>query len=562
MRPSIATTGGIRGGDITIRGENINITQGSTEIVPFNNNIDTIDADSLSNLPGGTIAIEGKQINLTENVRITSESWNFSGDFNSSNLDRSEGNIFIGASTDNDDIAISSKASIVTDTYGFHDNNDLPADAGNITIGNINSESVSIEGGSEIAAESHSHNQMTGGIRTDFDSGDAGSITVRGQRVTITGEETNITATAFGTGKGGNIIIDGTRFVRILDRANVVAETAGAAETATAGDISIGHNHANNEITVNNATVSVRAGETIAISHGNDPELGLADAGDISIGSSSSEINLLNNAEVSVSSQLGSGSPGNLFIESNFLTLDNALLLARTPSGNEGNINLQIARTFRLSNGSRISAQASGAGDGGNIIIDAEFIVAFVNQNNDIVANARGGMGGNIDIIAKAIFGLEERNSTPPNMTNDIDASSEFGLNGNVSIFTPDVASLETTSELPADVIQPEQTVAQACQSDRLAENSSSLTILGKGGVSQQPTEPLNPDAIIVDGQTISPSLQSQYPDIKPIKTQYGDIIPARGVIKTEDGRVILTAYPTDNLDPRIANNFPNCIRS
>ena len=43
----------------------------------------------------------------------------------------------------------------------------------------------------------------------------------------------------------------------------------------------------------------------------------------------------------------------------------------------------------------------------------------------------------------------------------------------------------------------------------------------------------------------------SQIFDIKPIKTSIGDIYPARGIVKTEDGRVILTAYPTDNIDTR-----------
>ena len=36
-----------------------------------------------------------------------------------------------------------------------------------------------------------------------------------------------------------------------------------------------------------------------------------------------------------------------------------------------------------------------------------------------------------------------------------------------------------------------------------------------------------------------------------------GDIFPARGIIKTEDGQVILTAYPTDNIHTRIPHNSP-----
>ena len=48
-------------------------------------------------------------------------------------------------------------------------------------------------------------------------------------------------------------------------------------------------------------------------------------------------------------------------------------------------------------------------------------------------------------------------------------------------------------------------------------------------------------------------------PHIKPIKTSMGDIYPARGIIKTEDGEIILTVYPTDNIDTRTPHNSANC---
>ena len=47
--------------------------------------------------------------------------------------------------------------------------------------------------------------------------------------------------------------------------------------------------------------------------------------------------------------------------------------------------------------------------------------------------------------------------------------------------------------------------------------------------------------------------------DIKPIKTSRGDIYPARGMIKTEDGRIILTRYPTDNINTRTPDKSANC---
>ena len=79
-------------------------------------------------------------------------------------------------------------------------------------------------------------------------------------------------------------------------------------------------------------------------------------------------------------------------------------------------------------NGGRITAQASGSANGGNVTIDAGegFILAFPDGNNDIVARADRGNGGRINIDTEAIFGLEERVSEPANFTNDIDASSNL----------------------------------------------------------------------------------------------------------------------------------------
>ena len=108
------------------------------------------------------------------------------------------------------------------------------------------------------------------------------------------------------------------------------------------------------------------------------------------------------------------------------------------------------------------------------------------------------------------------------------------------------------------------QTVAQACQSDRLAGKISNFTLEGRGGIPPQPIEPIDLDTILVNGKTTTPQppVQSQVQslDIKPIKTSIGDILPAKGVIKTEDGQIILTAYSTDKIPTRTPDVSPNCI--
>jgi len=145
------------------------------------------------------------------------------------------------------------------------------------------------------------------------------------------------------------------------------------------------------------------------------------------------------------SAEPGTGEAGNLTIEANSISLDNdTIITAGTQSGNGGNISLKVADDITLGNDSTISAKAFNNANGGNLTIDTNFIVAFPDGNNDIIANAAQGTGGNINITAESLFGIEERLQN--DFTNDIDASSEFGFNGNVSINTPEAGAIQGVS--------------------------------------------------------------------------------------------------------------------
>ena len=88
-----------------------------------------------------------------------------------------------------------------------------------------------------------------------------------------------------------------------------------------------------------------------------------------------------------------------------------------------------------MKNNSNISTSAGGIGNGGNIGITTDSLLAI--NNSDIKAKAVKGRGGNINITAAAILGLEERPTDVK--TSDIDASSEFGQDGTVTITNPQV---------------------------------------------------------------------------------------------------------------------------
>ena len=116
---------------------------------------------------------------------------------------------------------------------------------------------------------------------------------------------------------------------------------------------------------------------------------------------------------------------------------------------------------------------------------------------------------------------------------------------------------IQTDIELPNSLLESEQTVAQACQRDRTTGKNSGLTLKGKGGVPSLPTKPLESETIL--GAESTTNLETQLPEIKAIATSIGNIYPARGILKTEEGNIILTAYTTDNLSTRIPNISAKC---
>ncbi|MDJ0744575.1 MAG: hypothetical protein QNJ32_14620 [Xenococcaceae cyanobacterium MO_167.B27] len=104
-----------------------------------------------------------------------------------------------------------------------------------------------------------------------------------------------------------------------------------------------------------------------------------------------------------------------------------------------------------------------------------------------------------------------------------------------------------------------------ACTSDA---GASGLVLKGNGGVPPAPNLPLNAELLLGDSKPITPNIsqvnnqqttQNNTFQVQPVKTSVGDIYPARGIMKTEDGRVILTAYPTGNNTVRVARDAANC---
>ncbi|MBW4450817.1 MAG: filamentous hemagglutinin N-terminal domain-containing protein [Spirirestis rafaelensis WJT71-NPBG6] len=265
--------------------------------------------------------------------------------------------------------------------------------------------------------------------------------------------------------------------------------------------------------------------------------------GDVRI--TTGQLSVRDNAEVTVNSN-GSGDAGSLTVNANSINLDNSgKIRASTASGEGGNIDLRVRDLITMRRQSQISAEAGNNGNGGNIRINSPdgFIVAVPKENSDIIAKAFRGRGGNINITTSGIYGLlEYRPELPPEIS-DINVSSQFGVNGTVTINTPDVDPNRGLVNLPAVPLDTE--VSQICQ-PRTAENQSSFTIIGRGGLPPNPrTEPLSGDAVQVDWVTLKPRTENRSsPEVtnNPTPATPAAIVEAQGWVRNAKGEVVLTA--------------------
>jgi filamentous hemagglutinin family protein len=445
---------------------------------------------------------------------------------------------------------------------------------------NITSRSLSLNNGSQINAST-------------FDFGDGGQITLNvSELVEIRGINSNTDSGIFSAvsedaiGNGGEIKIT-TKNLLITDGAFISTSTLGQGDV---GKISI---TANDSITIDGQTSNGNVATGISNDIGFDA---VGDNNELEI--TTSNLSLRNLGLISTSS-FGQGNGGTLSIAAKTFNLDRAVILAvNQPSGSStsdespigGNIDLEVNDNITLRNNSVISAEAGNNAIGGNVDINTDFIVTYPSRDgngNDIRASAEEARGGDIDITAEALFGIEQRQATNNNATNDIDASSQVaGLDGTVSINTPGSNPLRENIEQTQNVVVSTVETTDACSVSETGVTSG-LVVKGKGGVPPEPSEPLDAEVLIVDeeatldisdvsqnnnvGTFPGTSLQEENfsffnpnyipPGIQPVA--YDDngkpMYLARGVIVQEDGTAILTAYPTNNIESRTVENRYGC---
>ncbi|MFW5664033.1 MAG: hypothetical protein ACOC2Z_00540, partial [Coleofasciculus sp.] len=421
--------------------------------------------------------------------------------------------------------------------------------AGNITVNA--SSSVELNGTTEVGQE------RRGGILAEAtNGGSAGNIRITTGQLSI-GDRAAVAVSSTGKGTAGNLTVS-TPEVILENSARLAATTeAGSGGNIQLQDLTSLQLNNDSEISASTQSgeggnVSINAsGGTVELTNNSRLEAEATNGGNAgNLDITANQLTLNGNSSATVSSQ-GGGTSGNLTVTADSVTLNRGQLTADTQGGG-ANIELNIGKFLLLGNESLISANASGDANGGNITIklnsDTGFLIALPSRDNgsDIVAKAEAGDGGNINLSAQQIFGIQARPAINGNRTNDIDASSEFGAQGQVEITTLAIDPSGGLTELPTQLADSSRQIVSRCSANGMG---SEFTITGRGGLPPSPDDALGSNYVLADlGSVVNGEANGGTGETGKTRESATNsakqIIEAQGWVKLADGTVVLTANP------------------
>jgi large exoprotein involved in heme utilization and adhesion len=401
--------------------------------------------------------------------------------------------------------------------------------------------------------------------------GDAGNLTIATGRLLLR-DGAQVSAGTFGTGNGGMLSVIAFDTVEVIGRSADGRTTSGlftqTQGEGNGGDLTIitGQLLVRDGAVVSAGTLgtgeggmlSVTASDTVEVigtsADGRFPSgltaqtTGAGNARNLTI--ATKQLTIRDGAEVNVSS-IGSGIAGELRVEADAIRLDNQGKIRADTSGGGGNIYLSTDDLI-LRRRSSISTNARGRDiTGGNITIDTDNLVAVPREDSDISANATAGIGGRVIVNAIGIFGTQFRLQNTP--LSDITATSELGpqFNGLVELNTPGIDPSRGLANLPTEVVDASNQIAQACGTRGAEAGKNEFTITGRRGMPSNPHEPLSNDEPLEDIHP--PSGFSSSRNSKPVaaraitpqsatSNQKAPIVEAQGWVINDKGQVVLTA--------------------
>ncbi|MEM9218095.1 MAG: S-layer family protein [Cyanobacteria bacterium P01_F01_bin.150] len=546
---SLLENSGVSDGDIRLQGRNIWLSDGSL-----------ITIQQSGSQPGGDIHLEATEsIRIFGVQRIVPDQDTILGlipGIVASNISNET-----SGGSPSGDITIISNRIRIEDGGSINTGSYSSGDAGNLSI-NV-TESIELEGLSPLAPD------VLGGIAS-FSSGvgNAGNLQIRAQNLSVRGGLT-IASSTTNSGRGGDVNVQVTEDLVIEGFGpNAVIPSVLSGGTLGSGDSgSVVINAARLSIldggVIGTSTVSegnagrvtINASESIHIS-GTIPDLALesqinsdapifddvlrqqfgiseqpsGNSGDIQI--STPRLMISEGGTISVRNE-GLGDSGRLQINADNIFLNRqGSITALSVSGRGGNIELNVDNVLLLNHGSTVTTEAIGRlsnvgsnsnVNGGNIIINAPFILGF--NNSDINASAFEGDGGSIRLFTQGLFGLEFRDRPTPK--NDITASSEFGIDGTVEINAFNARLNAGLFVLPSDLVDASDQVIQGCTNN---DGRNRFVVTGRNGL------PLSPNG---SGGSDRP---------------WNDILPDFGYIPETESEITLSEYTRL---PDMLSSFP-----
>ncbi|MBD2605516.1 S-layer family protein [Scytonema hofmannii FACHB-248] len=485
-KKSLLDVSGVNAGSVQVQGKHIQLTDSSLVL-----------AQNLGNLPGGNVHLQASAgIDVTGTLSgIRSETLGIGTSGNISVI-TPRFSLQQGAALNNITFGTATSGNVQVDASvleisGFSPISSTGSVINTSTFGSGSAGNVFVNGDSLLVSDGAGLSSISRG------SGDSGQVVIRNMDTTVRGSNsapmgTRISSTAFSTGNAKTITLDTARLY-LRDGGAITASSFSAGH---GGDIRINAIESiqiigSNQV-INNSGIPNSGITSSVLSL--DPTLQkrfnvfygtpIGSAGTVSI--TTPNLTLKDGGAVSVTND-GSGNGGSINLTADSIQLKNqALIQAKTASGDGGNISLGVGKLLQLRDNSQITATAGGNGNGGNVNINSPIIVGL--ENSDIIANAVRGRGGNIQITTQGIIGLQYR----PQLTaeNDITASSQFGVSGIVQVNNIGIDPNSGLIELPTNLTDSSQQIATGCS----ANQSSSFVATGRGGVPQNPNQEVRSD--------------------------------------------------------------------
>lgn len=370
-------------------------------------------------------------------------------------------------------------------------------------------------------------------------TGDAGDLTLKTDSLLVKDGAQILTATV-SSGKGGSLTIDADDLVEVVGTSqNDKFVSAIATSTNSSGNAG--------NLALNAKRLIVRGGviaaDTFEKSTGSGGNLviNVRDAVEVT---GISNINATPSA-LSVRSR-GQGKAGNLTVNSPRISVkDQGTIDAESFAADGGNMTLNTDLLL-LRRGGNVSATAGisqGAGNGGNITINATAIAAVAKENSDIRANAFTGNGGNVTINTEGLFGILA--ASFPTDQSEITASSELGVQGQIDINQPELQRTQGIIELPSNVIDASTKFAQVCPQGPNAKPLGKFIITGRGSLPPSTFDPMTGTFNLIElatlDRTSSPNARIEE-EIKSLDSSSEIMVEAQGWVRTADGQIALIA--------------------